>query len=147
MAAPDAPQVSVLVATRNRADLLRRFLRSLDIACTTAAFSVECLVVDNGSTDHTAKVAAKFAADDPRVKFFREPQPGISVARNLALRHAAGDWVIFIDDDATAEAGWLAAYENFFLHLPNPRVAVTGWSGLTCSTRPRHPSVMARPTT
>jgi glycosyltransferase involved in cell wall biosynthesis len=82
--------------------------------------------LDNGSTDDTARVAAELSAADSRVKYFCEPQLGVSVARNTALRRAAGEWVIFIDDDAEAEPGWFAAYEKFFLHLPNPRVTVVG---------------------
>jgi GT2 family glycosyltransferase len=82
--------------------------------------------VDNGSTDHTAACAAGFSAADPRVKLVSEPRTGLSLARNRALRHAAGEWVIFLDDDAEAEPDWLAAYENFFSRLPNERVAVVG---------------------
>ncbi|MGD0251948.1 MAG: glycosyltransferase [Verrucomicrobiota bacterium] len=124
VAAPASrPSVTVAICTRNRVALLEKAVHSVLAQANT---NVEILIVDNGSTDGTAELVGKFAAADPRVKLFREPQPGISIGRNLALRGAKGDWVIFLDDDATAEAGWLAAYEKFFLHLPNPRVAVIG---------------------
>jgi glycosyltransferase involved in cell wall biosynthesis len=60
------------------------------------------------------------------VKFIIEPQTGLSVARNTALKKANGEWVIFFDDDAIAEPGWLAAYENFFLNPPNAKAVSVG---------------------
>ena len=116
--------ITVAICTRNRVALFEKTVCS--VLSQAEEKPIEILIVDNGSTDHTARVAAEFAAADPRVKFFHEPQPGLSIARNLALRHAAGEWVILLDDDATVEAGWLAAYEFFFRQLPNPHVAVIG---------------------
>jgi glycosyltransferase involved in cell wall biosynthesis len=117
-------RITIAICIRNRAVLLAKAVRC--VLSQAGETPVEILIVDNGSTDHTAKVAAEFSAADPRVKYFCEPQPGLSIACNLALRHAAGEWVILLDDDATVEAGWLAACEIFFLHLSNPQVAVVG---------------------
>jgi glucosyl-dolichyl phosphate glucuronosyltransferase len=115
--------ITVAICTRNRAALLEKAVRS--VLSQTEDKSIEILIVDNGSTDHTAACAAGLSASDPRVKFFSEPRLGLSVARNRALHQAAGEWVVFIDDDAEVERGWLAAYENFF-RLPNERVAAVG---------------------
>jgi glycosyltransferase involved in cell wall biosynthesis len=115
--------ITVAICTRNRVGLLEKAVRSVLAQINDNA---EILIVDNGSTDNTAKVAADLAAADARVKFFREPLTGLSIARNLALQQAAGDWVVFLDDDAVAEPGWLAAYENFFSRLPNAHVACAG---------------------
>ena len=115
--------ITIAICTRNRSALLKSAVRGVQAQ---APGRTEILIVDNGSTDDTAKVAAEFAAADSRVKFFLEPQAGLSRARNVALRHAAGDWVIFLDDDAEIEPGWLAAYENFFSNLPSAKTAVVG---------------------
>src|SRR5271170_6316251 len=106
------PLITVVICTRNRAAFLEKAIRSV---LAQANDRVEILIVDNGSTDDTPAFAGKFAAADSRVKFFVEPATGLSRARNTALKNAKGDWIIFFDDDAVAEPGWLAAYENFFL--------------------------------
>jgi glycosyltransferase involved in cell wall biosynthesis len=116
--------ITVAVCTRNRAALLEKAVRS--VLAQAEGKHIEILIVDNGSTDRTAPFAAGLSAAEPRVKFISEPRPGISVARNRALHHAAGEWVVFLDDDAEVEPGWLAAYENFFSRLPSDRVAVVG---------------------
>ncbi len=117
------PFITVAICTRNRAALLQKAVRSVLPQLTGRA---EILIVDNDSTDDTAKIAAEFTAADARVRFFRESQPGISIARNTALRRAAGVWVIFLDDDAEVEPGWLAAYEAFFARLPAAKIAAAG---------------------
>jgi len=117
------PTITIAICTRNRAALLEKTMNSV---LAQADGNVEILIVDNGSADDTVKIAVEFAAADARVKFFREPQAGLSRARNLALRQATGEWVIFLDDDTEVELGWLAAYENFFSNLPAARIAVAG---------------------
>jgi glycosyltransferase involved in cell wall biosynthesis len=86
----------------------------------------ELLIVDNASTDNTAEVAARLAAANPRVKAWREEELGLSAARNAALKLAHGQFVLFLDDDATAEPGWLAAYQRFLTTPPSERIAVVG---------------------
>jgi glucosyl-dolichyl phosphate glucuronosyltransferase len=117
------PLTTVVICTRNRAKFLEKALRSV---LAQANERIEILIVDNGSTDDTPALAKKFIAEDSHVKFLVEPETGLSRARNTALKNAKGEWVIFFDDDAIAEPGWLAAYENFFLNPPNKKAVVVG---------------------
>ncbi|MGA2030234.1 MAG: glycosyltransferase [Verrucomicrobiota bacterium] len=117
------PLITVAICTRNRAPLLEKAVSSVLSQITD---DEELLIVDNGSNDNTPILAALFTGADSRVKVIQELQAGLSMARNLALQQAQGEWVIFLDDDAIAESGWLAAYKDFFLHLPSARVACTG---------------------
>jgi glycosyltransferase involved in cell wall biosynthesis len=96
--------VAVLIITRNRASSLAGCLRSLAAQTTKPD---EIIVVDNGSSDHTAAVVASF---DPALptKYLHERQPSIPRCRNIALRAATADLAIFIDDDCVAEAAWIA---------------------------------------
>jgi glycosyltransferase involved in cell wall biosynthesis len=84
------------------------------------------LVVDNASTDDTAAAVARAAGGHPAVQVLPEPTLGLSVARNRALQAARSEYVIFLDDDATARPGWLEAYRACFSAPPSPRLAVVG---------------------
>lgn len=59
----------------------------------------EGIVVDDGSTDSTADIAARYAAADPRIKLFRKENAGVSAARNFGKKKAVGQWITFIDSD------------------------------------------------
>src|SRR6185312_11802006 len=73
----------------------------------------QVLIVDDGSTDKTAEVAASFGAP---VQYYRKENGGKSTALNFALQHCTGDFVwIFDDDDVahpTALERFLAALER-----------------------------------
>lgn len=117
------PLITVAICTRNRVAMLEKAVASVRAQMEGQA---ELLIVDNGSTDGTPGVIKTICTADPRIKYLHEPQTGLSHARNLALRRAVGEWVIFLDDDATAQPGWLAAYESFFAGLPAPQITVAG---------------------
>ncbi|MEZ5417967.1 MAG: glycosyltransferase family 2 protein [Vicinamibacterales bacterium] len=96
-----ALSASIVVNTFNRARALERLLPSLerlDTAC-------EVVVVNGPSTDDTEEVLARFAG---RIKVARCPEPNLSRSRNIGIAAAAGDVVVFIDDDALpADTAWL----------------------------------------
>jgi O-antigen biosynthesis protein len=92
---------TVVVCTRDRVPQLERCLDSL-IHLRFPRLVVH--VVENGTRTGSEKVAARFNA---RYDFL--PTPGLSRARNFAARLALTDLVAFIDDDAIADPGWLAA--------------------------------------
>ena len=85
--------ISVIIPTYNRAGLLERALASVFSQTFAPA---EVIVVDDGSTDHTEDlVRDKF----PQVSYLRQPQKGVSRARNLGIRKAQGEWLSFLDSD------------------------------------------------
>ena len=86
----------------------------------------ELLIVDNASTDDTPAVLARLASSSPCIIVCREAEPGISVARNMALKKARGQFVLFLDDDETAEPGWLATYQRFLSAPPSEKIAAAG---------------------
>jgi GT2 family glycosyltransferase len=87
------PDVSVVVPTYNRADLLGRAVES---ALAQTAPVREILIVDDGSTDDTARVAAAFPAP---VRYIRQANGGVATARNTGIAASAGQWVAFLDSD------------------------------------------------
>jgi len=108
------PIVSVVICTLNRAEVLEGALQSLADQ-TAPAGSFEVLVMDNGSTDHTAEVAERFGKVLD-LRYLREARTGLSYARNAGYVEASGAYVAYLDDDATARPDWvesiLAAVEK-----------------------------------
>lgn len=98
---------TVVIATRNRADHLRRCLRGL-IEQVHLDHSVPIIVVDNASKDETRQAVSEFD-DHLDLQYAYEPQIGLSHGRNAALSLAATDYVIFLDDDGIPQPGWTAA--------------------------------------
>lgn len=91
-----APTISVIVPAYNAAAYVARTLASVR-AQTFGDFEV--VVVDDGSTDATAQVVQEAVDADPRFRLIRQPNGGVAVARNRALREARGRYVANLDSD------------------------------------------------
>jgi glycosyltransferase involved in cell wall biosynthesis len=105
------PSISVIVPTRNRAALLARLLESFR-HLRYPYWSL--IVVDDGSTDDTAAVVDRFAAQGLPVSYAYQPWRKMGAARNLGIGLAASDVVAFTDDDCVADASWLSALARAF---------------------------------
>jgi glycosyltransferase involved in cell wall biosynthesis len=88
--------VSVIIPAYNAAKTLAETLESL-LAQTHSDW--EAIVVDDGSKDQTAVIAASFAERDSRVRTFSQPQGGEAAARNAGIALARYDWLLFLDAD------------------------------------------------
>jgi glycosyltransferase involved in cell wall biosynthesis len=87
-----APLVSVIIPCYNQG----RFLgQAIDSALTQTHLPIEVIVVDDGSTDDSAEVAARY----PGVRCVKQPNRGAAAARNAGLRESTGEYVIFLDSD------------------------------------------------
>lgn len=99
-------QASILICTRNRAEMLDGVLSSLVAADRAPSLAWEVVVCDNGSTDDTIAVAAGYADRLP-LRIVECPMPGIGRARNTAIEAAQGRWLVLLDDDVIVEREWL----------------------------------------
>jgi GT2 family glycosyltransferase len=97
------PPASVIIPTRARSAYLEVALGS--IAAQAGAVGAEIVVVDDGPDAQTRAVAARHGARYVAHAASRGP----NAARNTGLDHAAGDLLVFVDDDIAAHPGWLAA--------------------------------------
>ncbi|MDQ4051211.1 MAG: glycosyltransferase [Actinomycetota bacterium] len=121
--AVDGPGITVVVCTRNRPAQLRRCLDSL---AGLDYRNIQVLVVDNAPADDvTEKLCRARPPGSTPVDYLREQVPGLSRARNRALREVDHDLVAFVDDDEVADRHWLSALVEEF--TADPAVgAVTG---------------------
>ncbi len=87
------PTISVVIPVYNGADTVARAIKSV---LEQSYSPLECIVVDDGSTDDTGKVVASFGA---RVVCLRQANAGVSAARNAGVSRARGDWLAFLDAD------------------------------------------------
>ncbi|OJF09477.1 CDP-glycerol glycerophosphotransferase family protein [Couchioplanes caeruleus] len=88
--------VSVIVPIYNVEPFLRDCLDSLRAQTYR---DLQVLMVDDGSTDGCAAIAAEFAAADPRFELIRQANAGLSAARNVAVPAARGEYLAFVDSD------------------------------------------------
>lgn len=116
------PRVSVYMATKNRAELLPR---AIDSVLQQTLRDFELLIVDDASTDDTARVLSEAARRDPRVRVFqRDVSGGSAAARNMAIRQATGQLIIGLDDDDAMLPNRLeahvAAYSDEYAFVCSP---------------------------
>lgn len=100
--------ISVIMLTYNRENMVGRAIESI---LNQTYQNFEFIIVDNGSTDQSGKIADSYAEKDSRIKVIHLPKSNIGTGRNTGLDMAKGDYVTFIDDDDTAEPDMLE-----FLH-------------------------------
>jgi glucosyl-dolichyl phosphate glucuronosyltransferase len=112
----NAPRITAAICTYNRYDTLGSAIESLTRQSLTAG-DFEIIVVDN-SPDHdqSAEIAKDYRAV-ANLRWLIEKIPGLSNARNVAIREATAPLIAFMDDDAVASPGWLekliAAFDAF----------------------------------
>jgi glycosyltransferase involved in cell wall biosynthesis len=99
--------ISVVICTRNRAELLSR---ALETVCDQDLDSCyyEVIVVDNGSADPTSEVVETLTREYPNVRYCREEKVGLSHSRNRGFREARGVYIGYLDDDAKVPSDWLS---------------------------------------
>ena len=118
--APDL-DLSVLIATRSRADSLERTLRSMATAAQGDAVTWELVVVDNGSTDRTPALLREWSARLP-LRVIDEPELGQNRARNRALDGLRGRTTILTDDDVVVAADWLREWKQGVARWPDDAI-------------------------
>ena len=104
------PKVSVIVPVYKVEVYLAHCLDSL---CQQSLSDIELLVIDDASPDGCGAMCDDYATKDARITVFHQPENrGLSAARNLGIRHAKGQYLMFVDgDDWVREDFCQAAYE------------------------------------
>jgi len=91
-----SPEVSVVIPTYNRAHLIGR---AVDSVLQQSYCDCHVIVVDDGSTDGTDAVMAERYGGNDRVEYLRQPNRGVSAARNAGIARMRGEFLAFLDSD------------------------------------------------
>ncbi|MFP5212710.1 MAG: glycosyltransferase family 2 protein, partial [Acidobacteriota bacterium] len=104
---PDKPLISIFIPTYNRAGYLRECLES----CLDQHFpSYEIVVGDDGSTDETRGLMERWAAEEPRIRYFRLEENTKAREVYALARNARGEYILRIGDDDRLVPGILSRY-------------------------------------
>lgn len=88
--------VSVIVPVFNRDNTIERCLDSI---LAQSYENLELILIDDGSQDRTGPICDLYEKKDSRVIVFHNENHGVSYSRNYGIRHAHGDYLIFVDSD------------------------------------------------
>lgn len=90
------PKVSVIVPCYNQGEYVKETLRSVQVQTFQ---DLECIVINDGSTDNSSKLIQEFCAVDNRFKYLEKKNEGVSIARNCGILHSEGDYILPLDAD------------------------------------------------
>lgn len=117
----NTPHVSVVIPTYNRAELLRLALRSVQTQTSPAK---EIVVVDDGSTDHTAEVVSELADESTHIIYLDGPHCNrLGELRNRGVAATTGEWIAFLDSDDIWSADRLDRQLNALRQSPEAGLA------------------------
>jgi O-antigen biosynthesis protein len=133
------PMVSVVICAYNAERTMRPCLESLRRIDYP---NFEVIIVDDGSRDATADISMDF----PEFRLIRQPNKGLSVARNVGMHAARGEIVAYTDSDCVVDPHWLtlmvrSMVENNFDGCGGPNYAPheEGWIEASCAASPGAP--------
>lgn len=88
--------ISIIIPVYNSEMYLAKCIESV---CEIKDEETEILLVDDGSSDRSGQICDYYAHRDKRIRVFHQENKGVSVARNLGILQARGEWICFVDSD------------------------------------------------
>ena len=111
-------KISIIVPVYNTAEYLAKCIESI---INQKYANLELILVDDGSTDHSAAICDEYAKKDNRIKVIHKQNSGVSSARNLGLSIASGDYITFVDSDDYI----LDSFSNFCNKINNQDLVIS----------------------
>lgn len=75
--------------------------------------NTEIIIVDDGSTDNSARIAEEYVSKKDNIKYYRKKNGGLSDARNYGVQKSTGDYICFIDSDDYIDSGLFEKIKNY----------------------------------
>lgn len=114
---------SIIIPTAGRPTAIKAAIESV-LAVQPEDFAAELIVVDNNTNEELAADLFAYCQKwHDRLRYVREPAPGLSAARHRGAADAQGEWLTFLDDDVEVSSTWLHSIQNAFV---DPIVAMVG---------------------
>jgi GT2 family glycosyltransferase len=119
---PTKPLVSIIIPNRDQSDVLRTCIKSID---RSSYKNVELVILENGSKEAATHAYYDELARRPNVRLLTWDQPfNYSAINNFAVRHSAGEVLLFLNNDIEALNGdWM---ERMLGHVLSPKVGAVG---------------------
>lgn len=114
--------VSIIIPSYNYGFIIEETLKNL---LEQSYQEWEAIVVDDGSTDHTKEVVAKYVSLDSRIRYIFQENSGVSVARNRGFRDSKGQYIQFLDADDLLSKEKLTLQIAFLEQHPHVDIAYT----------------------
>lgn len=120
------PLFTIIIPTHNRSEILDKNLAALNKQ-TIPQDNIQIIIIDDGSTDKTEKIATKWLKILPNFKYIKQENFGQGNARNNGLKHATGEIILFIGDDIILERNALEEHKKTHESHPETNSAVLGF--------------------
>lgn len=101
--------ISIIIPVYNVENYLPKCIDSL---LNQSYKDLEIILINDGSADNSGKICDEYANIDSRVKVVHQANSGVSVARNVGMREAKGEWITFIDSDDYVNNNFSTLCEN-----------------------------------
>ncbi|MBF0331920.1 MAG: glycosyltransferase family 2 protein [Candidatus Omnitrophica bacterium] len=115
-------KVSAIIPLYNKAKYIDRAIRSV---LTQRGAEVEVIVVDDGSTDGSGSLV--MAMQDPRIRYIRQDNAGVSAARNRGIGESSAAFVSFLDADDEWKQGYLETILRLIQAFPEAGLYATAY--------------------
>lgn len=114
--------ISVVIPLYNKKGKILRAIESID---NQTVQPQEIIIIDDGSTDGSAQQVQDL--QHPLVKLIRQPNQGVSAARNSGIHAATNEWIALLDADDTLLPNQIEQYQQLLLALPNAGLIATAY--------------------
>lgn len=111
--------VSIIIPAYNCGQYLRE---TLDSVLAQTYDKWECIIIDDGSTDDTAKLAQEYCNKNPQIKYYYQDNQGPSIARNNGIAQTTGEYILPLDGDDIIEKTYIEKCVNHFLSYPQTKL-------------------------
>jgi glycosyltransferase involved in cell wall biosynthesis len=111
-----SPTVDVVMNTRNRSQLIRYAIDSLQ---ESSWIDFQAYIVDQSTDQETAKIVEPVCLSDSRFHYIHTNTVGLNISRNIGINSGTGQVIAYIDDDCSADPLWLESIVNIYLDDPD----------------------------
>ena len=111
------PVYSIIIPVYNAEKYLDACVKSVLNQTSDSAF--EIILVNDGSRDGSAAICDRYAAQDARIQVIHQENQGVSVARNVGINVAQGEYLLFLDSDDLWNENLLSSMDHFVSRRPD----------------------------